>query len=54
MYYDQKTTPFNCDLFVILYIKAWLLHPQGENKNFVFKVIDMALQNFKTKQAFAS
>ena len=25
-----------------------------ENKNFVFKMIDMALQNFKTKQAFAS
>ncbi|MWW23123.1 hypothetical protein [Algibacter lectus] len=24
-----------------------------ENKNFVFKMIDMALQNFKTKQAFA-
>ena len=25
-----------------------------ENKNFVFKMIDMALQNFKTKQAFTS
>jgi transcriptional regulator with XRE-family HTH domain len=25
-----------------------------ENKKFVFKMIDMALQNFKTKQAFAS
>ncbi len=24
-----------------------------ENKNFVLKMIDMALQNFKTKQAFA-
>ncbi len=25
-----------------------------ENKKFIFKMIDMALQNFKTKQAFAS
>jgi len=25
-----------------------------ENKSFVYKMIDMAVQNFKTKQAFAS
>ena len=25
-----------------------------ENKSFVFKMIDMALQNFKTKQAFSA
>lgn len=24
-----------------------------ENKNFIFKMVDMAIQNFKTKQAFA-
>lgn len=26
----------------------------NENKSFVFKMIDMAVQNFKTKQAFSS
>ena len=24
-----------------------------ENKNFIFKMVDMAIQNFKTKQAFS-